>query len=178
MSGVDGLEATRTIKRVLPRTVVLILTARDDVSRLGEALQAGASGYILKTASGEQILDSLRKALEGATPLDPALATGLLLRLLNDERRGPLGGAAPPRTTGAAQAGAPSAAWLTPRELEVLGLLARGHTNREIARSLFVSQSTVKKHVRRLMGKLGVSTRTQAALKANDLGLLGPREEG
>jgi DNA-binding NarL/FixJ family response regulator len=178
MSGMDGLEATRTIKQVLPRTVVLILTTREDVSRLGQALKAGASGYILKTASSEQILDSLRKALEGATPLDHALATGLLLRLLNNEHHGTLGGPAPPRTTGAAQAEAPLAALLTPRELEVLGLVARGYTNREIARSLSVSKSTVKKHVQRLMWKLEVSTRTQAAVKANDLGLLGGREEG
>jgi len=171
MPGMNGLKAIRTIKQELPRTVVLILTTHQEVSSLAEALKAGACGYILKNSSGEQILDALRKALEGAFPLDHELATGLLLRLLSNDQEGL-------RTTGTEQQPEASlVSLLTPRELEVLRLVARGYTNHSIAESLFVSVSTVKKHMRSITSKLEVSDRTQAAIKALGLGLFGKQKE-
>jgi NarL family two-component system response regulator LiaR len=159
----DGLQAIRTIKQEHPRTVVLLLTARQEVSTLADALKAGACGYILKNSSGEQILDALRKALEGATPLDPELATGLLLRLMGNDQEG--------LSTTTKQQDASLVSLLTPRELEVLHLVAEGYTNQSIAQSLFISVSTVKKHLRSITSKLEVSDRTQAAIKALGLGL-------
>jgi DNA-binding NarL/FixJ family response regulator len=163
MPGMDGLQAIRTIKQEHPRTVVLLLTARQEVSTLADALKAGACGYILKNSSGEQILDALRKALEGATPLDPELATGLLLRLMGNDQEG--------LSTTTKQQDASLVSLLTPRELEVLHLVAEGYTNQSIAQSLFISVSTVKKHLRSITSKLEVSDRTQAAIKALGLGL-------
>src|SRR3954452_2009477 len=86
--GIAGLQAIRTIKQEHPRTVVLLLSARQEGSTLADALKAGACGYILKNSSGEQILDALRKALEGGTPLDTELATGSLLRLMGNDQEG------------------------------------------------------------------------------------------
>jgi NarL family two-component system response regulator LiaR len=163
MPGMDGLQTIRTIKQEHPHTVILLLTARQEESTLADTLKAGASGYILKTSSGEQILDALRKALEGATPLDPELATGLLLRLMGNDQEG---------LSTTAQQDASLVSSLSPRELEVLHLVARGYTNHSIAKSLFVSVSTVKKHLCSITSKLEVSDRTQAAIKALDLGLL------
>jgi DNA-binding NarL/FixJ family response regulator len=176
---VDGLEATRAIKQELPSTVVLVLNGYGDPDILADALEAGAAGYILKSASPQQIIDAIRKAIDGAPPVDEEIATQLLLRLLDKRRReerpsrfapkGPAGGEH--------AAAAPPPALLTRREVEVLQLVGRGYTNGQIARSLFVSVSTVKKYVQRIIAKLGVSDRTQAAVKANGMGLLDNRWE-
>jgi two-component system, NarL family, response regulator NreC len=178
----NGPKTIGTIKQELPSTVVLILTTHQEVSTLAEVLKAGASGYILKNSSGEQILDSLRKALEGAFPLDHELATGLLMRLImgNDQE-----GATPPaepnpplRTTATEQQSEASlVSLLTRRELEVLRLVARGYTNRSIAETLFLSVSTIKKHMRSITSKLEVSDRTQAAIKGLGLGLFGNQKK-
>jgi DNA-binding NarL/FixJ family response regulator len=175
---VDGLEATRAIKQELPSTVVLVLNGFGDPDILADALEAGAAGYILKSATPQQITDAIRQALEGASPVDQEIATQLLLRLLDKRRReessSPL---APKGPASAAHAAAAPPMSLTRREVEVLQLVARGFTNSQIARSLFVSVSTVKKHVQRIIAKLGVSDRTQAAVKANGMGLLDDRRE-
>ena len=163
MPEVDGLVVTRAIKREFPRTVVLMLCAYGDADLLEEALEAGASGFILKTSTPRQITNAVRRALEGATPLDQGLATGLLLRLISGARKG-------------STSRGPSSVALTQREVEVLRLIAQGRTNRQIARSLFVSVSTTKKHVQRIFSKLEVSDRTQAAVKASVLGLLDDAE--
>jgi DNA-binding NarL/FixJ family response regulator len=167
MPEVDGLEVTRAIKREFPCTVVLMLCGYGDPDLLEKTLEAGASGFILKTSTPRQITDAARQALEGATPLDQGLATELLLRLISGARKG--------STSGSGSRG-PSSVKLTQREVEVLRLMAQGRTNRQIARSLFVSVSTVKKHVQRIISKLEVSDRTQAAVKANGLGLLDDAE--
>jgi DNA-binding NarL/FixJ family response regulator len=167
MPEVDGLVITRAIKREFPCTVVVMLCGYGDADLLKETLEAGASGFILKTSTPRQITDAVRQALEGATPLDQGLATGLLLRLISGARKG--------STSGSGSRG-PSSVKLTQREVEVLRLIAQGRTNRQIARRLFVSVSTTKKHVQRIFSKLEVSDRTQAAVKASVLGLLDDAE--
>jgi DNA-binding NarL/FixJ family response regulator len=162
MPRMDGLEATRQIKREFPRTIVLVLTAVEDPSYLSEALKAGAAGYVQKGATTQQTLEAVRKVLEGESSLDQELATQLLKRLMEDPKPEPNG-----RAKGKSLAGL-----LSTRESEVLRLVARGYTNQQIARYLLISVSTVKKHVRSAISKLGVSDRTQAAVRAAELGVL------
>jgi NarL family two-component system response regulator LiaR len=168
MPGMDGLEATRQIKEELPRTIVLVLTAIEDPILLSEALKAGAAGYVLKRATTTEILGAVRKVLDGESPLDQQIATRLLLQLMEEERQ--------------EQNGIPKIearpGLLSPRETEVLRLVAGGYTNQQIARDLLISVSTVKKHVRNVISKLGASDRTQAAVRAIELGLLAERGEG
>jgi DNA-binding NarL/FixJ family response regulator len=162
MPRMDGLEATRQIKRESPRTIVLVLSAVEDPDYLSEALKAGASGYVQKDATTQETLEAVRKVLEGESSLDQELATQLLKRLMEDPKPEPNG-----RAKGKALE-----VLLSAREREVLGLIARGYTNQQIARKLLISVSTVKKHVRNAICKLGVSDRTQAAVRAVELGVL------
>jgi NarL family two-component system response regulator LiaR len=162
MPRMDGLEATRQIKREFPRTSVLVLTAVDDPIYFSEALKAGAAGYVQKGATTQGTLDAVRKVLGGESSLDQELATQLLKRLMEDPQPEPNG-----RAKNESLAGLLSA-----RESEVLGLVGRGYTNQQIARYLLISVSTVKKHVRSAICKLGVSDRTQAAVRAVELGVL------
>jgi DNA-binding NarL/FixJ family response regulator len=177
MPRMDGIAATRAIKAELPRTIVLVVTASESIDHLAEALRAGAAGYILKTASPQQITNAIRRVLEGESPLDQEVAIRLLVHLTNEKRERQEGEPGGPvsevlssqewRTTPAAPKGG-----LSPREVEVLRLMARGHTNQQIAEELLVSTSTVKNHVHQILSKLGVSDRTQAAIMAIELGLL------
>jgi DNA-binding NarL/FixJ family response regulator len=167
MPRMDGLEATRQIKRESPRTIVLVLSAVEDPDYLSEALKAGASGYVQKDATTQETLEAVRKVLEGESSLDQELATQLLKRLMEDPKPEPNG-----RAKGKALE-----VLLSAREREVLGLIARGYTNQQIARKLLISVSTVKKHVRNAICKLGVSDRTQAAVRAVELGVLDRCEE-
>jgi DNA-binding NarL/FixJ family response regulator len=128
MPRMDGLTATRSIKRSFPEISVLILTMHENEDYLLEAVKAGAAGYVLKDAPQQELVTAIRKVLEGETTLNRRLATGLLKRLAHDAR-----GAAAPRT----EAGRSGLAHpLTARELEVLQHLALGQTNREIAEDL------------------------------------------
>jgi DNA-binding NarL/FixJ family response regulator len=167
MPKMDGLEATRQIKREFPRTSVLVLTAVEDPIYLSEALKAGAAGYMQKGATTQQTIGAVRKVLEGESSIDQELATQLLRRLVEDPK---------PEQNGRAK-GESSLELLSAREREVLGLVARGYTNQQIARSLLISLSTVKKHVRSAISKFGVSDRTQAAVRAVELGVLAQCEE-
>lgn len=179
MPKVDGLEATRAIKRESPSTNVLVLNGYGDPDRLAEAFEAGTSGYIRKSATPQQIIDAVREALEGAFPVDQEIATQLLLRLMGKSRKAPPSPHSQKRPPGGGEhTAAALPASLTRRELEVLQLVAQGRTNRQIARTLLVSTSTVKKHMRHIISKLEASDRTQAAVKAYRMGLLGVREEG
>jgi DNA-binding NarL/FixJ family response regulator len=162
MPKMDGLEATRQIKREFPRTSVLVLTALEDPDYLSEALKAGAAGYVQKGATTQETIGAVRKVLEGESSLDQEVATQLLKRLVEDVR---------PEQNGRAK-GDSLLGLLSARESEVLGLVARGYTNQQIARKLLISVSTVKKHVRNAICKLGVSDRTQAAVRAVELGVL------
>ena len=165
MPRMDGLESTREIKRELPRTIVLILTASADTDDLSEALKAGAAGYVLKGAPITQTLDAIRKVLAGESPLVQDLSTRLLMHLIEEA----------PRKERPQQEESLRGT-LTPREIKVLRLTARGYTNQKIAHALGISVSTVKKHLRGVVSKLGVSDRTQAAVRAVELGVLAEQE--
>lgn len=182
MPVMDGLQAARTLKEELPRTSVLIVTAHGSQEYLLEAIRAGAAGYILKGAPKHELLEAVRGVLEGEHVLDRRLSTALLRRLAEEtERKQELQvGEAAPATS--ATAGGPQrqtgesprrglSGALTPREIDILRLVVAGRTNREIARELTISISTVKTHMQRIISKLRVSDRTQAAVKAVELGL-------
>lgn len=164
MPGMDGLEATREIKREQPGVSVLMFTAHPNPDYLLDALRAGASGYVLKTARIEEISDAVRRVLRDESPLDQGLTRHLLQRLMDEGS--PRGD--PPETLGTK---GPKAA-LTARETAVLRRLAAGKTNRGIAHEMHLSLSTVKRHIERIIAKLDVSDRTQAAVRAAELGLL------
>ena len=173
MPKMDGLEATRRIKAEMPKTSVVMVTMHESPDYLLEAVRAGAAGYVLKDASGERLLGAVRRTLEGESPLNQELAMRLLTRLAKDKApatageptAGASGGRAPDREAGQLEG-------LTPREVEVLRLLSRGQTNPQIAQNLLYSVSTVKAHVRSILSKLGVSDRTQAAVRAIEAGVV------
>jgi two-component system, NarL family, response regulator LiaR len=167
MPRMDGLEATRKIKREYPRTSVLVLTAVEDPIYLSEALKAGAAGYVRKGATTHETIGAVRKVLGGESSLDQELAAQLLNRLMEEVK---------PEQNGLADKES-QPVLLSARESEVLGLVGRGYTNQQIARSLLISVSTVKKHVRSVICKLGVSDRTQAAVRTVELGVLGRCKE-
>jgi two-component system, NarL family, response regulator LiaR len=174
MPVMDGLEATRKIKQQMPKTSVVMVTMHENPDYLFEAVKAGAAGYVLKDASGERLLGAVRRTLEGESPLNQELAMRLLVRLAREKEGG--SGRAEPVATEPAQSGSGAdpvgetadgqLESLTPRETEVLKLLSQGQTNPQIAQNLLFSVSTVKAHVRSILTKLGVSDRTQAAVRA------------
>jgi DNA-binding NarL/FixJ family response regulator len=181
MPKVDGLEATRYIKTHSPETSVLIFTAHAGHSLLMDAVKAGAAGYVLKGDHPDHVLDAVRGVLDGETPLDQGLAMKLL-RSIGEEaavqetvRPQTQTSISGEPTTSTPAMGNP----LTPRETEVVIQLASGKTNRQIAQRLHLSLSTVKRHLERILSKLEVSDRTQAAVKAVELGLvpLGRKEQ-
>jgi DNA-binding NarL/FixJ family response regulator len=161
----DGLAATRKIKQEMPHISVVMVTMHENPDYLLEAVRAGAAGYILKDASGDRLVGAVRRTLEGDSSLDEDLAMRLLQGLSGEEAQGPQPSSEPKERP--EQPEEP----LTPQELEVLRLIAQGKTNPQIAQSLFSSVSTVKIHVQNIIAKLGVSDRTQAAVRAIELGL-------
>src|SRR5215217_7259195 len=176
MPRMNGLEATRKLKTQSPETSVLILTVHADHSLLMDAVKAGAAGYVLKGEHPDHVLDAVRAVLDGETPLDQGLAMKLLRNIgeeaaVQEDVR--------PQTHSTTSVGPRSPASsmpnpLTPRETEVLSHIASGKTNRQIAQQLHLSLSTVKRHLERILSKLGVSDRTQAAVKAIEMGLVPP----
>jgi DNA-binding NarL/FixJ family response regulator len=173
MPEMDGIEATRRIKAEFPSTSVLILTAHADYRLLMDAVKAGAAGYVLKGEHPNHVLDAVRAVLDGEMFLDQGLAMGLLRHLAEEAAVQTAVQAARPRaepaTSGPVAATPPL---LTPRETEVLSRLVLGETNRQIAKELHLSLSTVKRHLEHIISKLEVSDRTQAAVKAIEMGLL------
>ncbi len=156
MPDMDGLATCRGIKQEVPATNVILITMHENPHYLLEALRAGASAYVLKDVTQRELLTTIRRVLRGESVLDPAIVVRVLGHMNGDEvRHGHL-----------------PAVQLSPREHEVLQLLAQGLTNREIARTLTVSASTIKIHVEHILAKLDVSDRTQAAVRAIELGLL------
>ena len=167
MPRMGGIEATRRIKGSSPETVVLVVTADDSENLMLEAVRAGAAGYVLKSDSPWRLLEAARAALAGESPIDAGLAGRLVRRLAaGDGDPGAAGNGRP------APAPPAPAAVLTLREAEVLAAVVAGKTNRTIAEELHMSLSTVKRHLQRIVSKLGVSDRTQAAVRATELGLL------
>ena len=161
MPEMDGLTTTREIKRQFSDISVLILTTHEDEDDVMRAIKAGAAGYLLKDASKDQLVDAIRNVLDGEPTLDPKLASRLVYRLA-DQMQEPV-----PELehTDLVQP-------LTPRELEVLELMALGYRNRAIAEKLVITLGTTKNHVERIRAKLGVSDRTQAVVRALELGLV------
>jgi DNA-binding NarL/FixJ family response regulator len=187
MPEMDGIEATHAIKREFPETLVLILTAIDESRGLSDSLEAGAAGYILKHAPAAQITDAVRRVLAGESVLNEELAMRLLMRLIDrgpqtgEEKREQSGESADSSTSESSlgqRAGSRLGGTLTTREVEVLRLVVQGQTNQQIARNLVISVSTVKRHIRHISAKLGVSDRVQAAVRAVELGVLEERKGG
>lgn len=168
MPKMDGLEATRKIKAELPPTSVLVVTTYDNPDYLLEAIGAGAAGYVLKDAPKKQLMNAVRRTLNGESPLNQELAAQLISRFA----RGSARPTERPGTNDLRANGTPPPASLTPRELEVLSRLAQGKNNPQIARELVIARPTAKTHVERIIRKLGVSDRTQAAIRAIELGLV------
>ncbi len=158
MPDCDGLEATRVIKKELPDTIIVVLTVRDDEEKLFEAIKYGAQGYLLKSIRAHEMLEMLHGALRGDAAISPHLAG----RMLEEFRR--MSYQVPVDTSEILD--------LTPREQEVLSLVARGMADKEIAVELSISVNTVKSHLRNLLSKLQVSSRREAARLAKNKGLL------
>jgi DNA-binding NarL/FixJ family response regulator len=160
MPELDGLEATSRLVGSNSRARILVLTTFDLDEYVYRAMKAGASGFLLKDATREQLAAGVRTVAAGEALLAPAITR----RLIEDFCRRP-----PP------SAGSPAPADdLSPRELEVLRLIAQGLSNAEIAGELFLSEATVKSHVARLLGKLGLRDRVQAVVLAYESGIVRP----
>jgi DNA-binding NarL/FixJ family response regulator len=157
MPGTDGVVATRSFTRELPSCRVIALTTFDDDALLFDALRAGAVAYLLKGVDSETLVRTMR-GVDGAAALSPAVTQ----KLVDEFRR--LSAMSPPS--------APLPSPLSPREIEVAKLVASGASNKDIARALGIAEGTAKNHVTHLLEKLGVEDRTQAALRARDLGLV------
>ena len=153
----DGVKATRRLRTELPSAKVVVLTTFDDDESIFEAIRAGALGYLLKDRPSEALAEALRQAARGESFLTPRVATRLVQRVATQN-------SAPSAVT------PPGLSELTAREKEVLTLLGRGATNKDIARALNVAEGTVKNHVTAILMKLGVGDRLQAALLARECG--------
>jgi DNA-binding NarL/FixJ family response regulator len=161
LPGADGTEALRRFRATRPDVRVLVLTMSEEPSVLGAALRAGASGYLVKGAEPEDIERALQGVARGQAVFGEQVAAALLDR-------------AAQRSRGDVHAGLPG---LTSRELEVLELVATGHTNAEIADALFVTEKTARNHVSSVLTKLGVSSRAAAVARARDAGLGTPKQK-
>jgi len=159
MPRMDGVEATAQIRARWPAVRVLMLTTFDNDEYVFDGLRAGASGYMLKDASAEELVAAIHAASRGESPLQPSIAAKLVARLRAES---PAGSASTAMTEGAGMAD------LTDREREILRYLARGASNREIGETLFITEGTVKNHVSNILNKLALRDRTQAALWARE----------
>jgi DNA-binding NarL/FixJ family response regulator len=154
----DGVEATRRLHDAQPDCRVIVLTTFDDDELVFEGLRAGAVGYLLKAVSSATLLAAIRAVARGESILEPSIAAKVVAEFARMANQSPR-----PQTL---------AEPLSDRERDVLRLVAKGATNREIASSLSIAEGTVRNHLTNILGKLGVSDRTQAALKAREIGLL------
>jgi two-component system, NarL family, response regulator DegU len=163
MADGDGITATRQVKQAAPQTSVIMLTMYENPEYLFEAVKAGASGYVLKDVAGPDLLEAIHTVVDGGSLLNQEVVGKFLRQLAADAQQ----------TTGPSPRGAGGPERLTPRELEVLQLIAAGLSNKEIGARLSVSVATVKTHLEHILQKLQVSDRTQAAVQAVTRGLLG-----
>ena len=158
MPVLDGVEATRRLRETQPDCRVIVLTTFDDDELVFEGLRVGAVGYLLKAVSTPRLLEAIRAVARGESILEPSITAKVVAefaRMANQSSR-PQALVSP----------------LSEREIEVLRLVAKGATNREIAATLFIAEGTVRNHLTTILGKLEVSDRTQAAVKAKELGLV------
>jgi DNA-binding NarL/FixJ family response regulator len=164
MPRVNGIEAARAIRAEVPTTKILMLTVSDEEEDLFEAVKAGANGYLLKEISVEEVAEAIRAVVQGQSLISPSMAS----KLLNEFN------AMSKRAEDKQQFPAPA---LTARELEVLKLVAKGMSNREIADELYISENTVKNHVRNILEKLHLHSRMEAVIYAVREKLLDIRED-
>jgi DNA-binding NarL/FixJ family response regulator len=160
MPGVDGIDATARIKAADPDVEIVAITSFVEEARIVAALEAGASGFLLKDAEADELAAAIRAAASGEVHLDPAVA-GIVARRMRSRPGGVAGGGADGDELGS----------LTPRERDVLGAVARGLSNRAIADELGITERTARTHVSNVLAKLGLASRTQAALLAVQHGL-------
>lgn len=164
MPGMDGIEATRAFKERWPEMRIVILTTFDDRGLIHAGLQAGALGYVLKDITAEQLVMTIRVVAQGQVLLHPEVAQKVVASLSSMALK--------PAALSPALTDGSGVEQLTERERKILALLARGASNREISETLYIASGTVKNYLSNILGKLGVRDRTQAALKARELGLL------
>ncbi len=174
LPGVNGIDAVKDLRRLAPQTRVLILTVSEDAQDLALALRNGAQGYLLKTIEGDLLAQAIRRAMRGEPVVSAELMGKLVTAFQAQDTLVPMStvAASAASTTGAAggaevAASAASPA-LSPREKEVLCEIARGASNKEIARTLDIAETTVKIHVQHILRKLNLSSRVQAAVYATD----------
>ncbi|MFD7709907.1 response regulator [Streptomyces sp. NPDC059786] len=151
----DGISVCRELRSRMPELACLMLTSFDDEDALLDAIMAGASGYVLKQIKGSDLVSAVRTVASGQSMLDPATTARLMRSLRADPAQPP---AVPSELAG-----------LSPRERDILALIGDGLTNREIGEKLYLSEKTVKNHISRLLAKLGVQRRVQAAVIASQL---------
>jgi two-component system nitrate/nitrite response regulator NarL len=178
LPGVRGVEAIASLKEAVPGVRVLMLTVSENAEDLAEALKAGADGYLLKTVESDQLCETILKVQEGESVVSPEMMTKLvtLFRLPGaaNTANGPSNGKAPPAPSPAAPAANDTELpgdSLSAREREILVLIARGDSNKLIARELDIAETTVKIHVQHILRKLKLSSRVQAAVFAVNNGL-------
>lgn len=160
MPVLDGVAATRRIMENHPTTRVIVLTTFDNDEDVFDGLRAGAVGYLLKDVPSARLYEAIRAAARGESFLQPSIAAKVVAEFARMGTR-----PSPPPQSALVEP-------LSERELEILQHMAAGASNREIANTLYITEGTVKNHVTNILGKLGVRDRTQAALKAKDMGLL------
>jgi len=153
MPRVDGIEAARRIKELVPSTRIIMLTVSDEDTHLYDAIKAGANGYLLKDIAIEEVPSSIRRVFAGESLISPSMASKLLTEFTNVSKK----------LEQRQQLAHPS---LTAREVEVLRFVAKGMSNREIAEELYISENTVKNHVRNILEKLHLHSRMEAVLYA------------
>jgi DNA-binding NarL/FixJ family response regulator len=156
----DGVRATRLLKDARPQCNVIVLTTFDDDEIIFDALRTGAVGYLLKDVASAQLVEAIRAAARGESILEPSVAAKVIAEFTRVSSMVP-----PMQMEGLVEP-------LSERELEILGLIARGASNKEVADQLFIAEGTVKNHMTHILGKLDARDRTQAVLKARDLGLV------
>ena len=169
LPGVRGVDAIPALKEAAPATRILMLTVSENENDLSAALQAGADGYLLKTVESDQLADTIVKVVEGESVISPEMLTKLVSVFRSRPATAPVGApASAPAPLEPPREAAPSADLLSPREREILLLIARGDSNKLIARELDIAETTVKIHVQHILRKLGLSSRVQAAVYATN----------
>jgi DNA-binding NarL/FixJ family response regulator len=152
-----GVEATRRVRDACPQCRVLVLTTFQEDEEIFDALRAGACGYLLKDTPSEKLVEAIHAAVRGESVIEPSVAAKVVAEFARLSSQGNASGTNP---------------LLSPREHDVLRQVARGRTNKEIASALHVTEGTVKNHLTNIFSRLGVMDRTQAALKARELGIV------
>ena len=163
LPGVNGVDAIPALRQAAPAARIVMLTVSEDEADLAAALRAGASGYLLKTIEGDALVTAIRRIMQGASVVAEEM-TGKLVAAYRGAAASPADAAAQPAASPIEQ--------LSPRERDILRGIARGASNKEIARDLGIAETTVKIHVQHVLRKLGLSSRVQAAVAAAAQGLL------